>query len=152
MIWFYIFIIVAAVTVGYLYWDKCRELKIVTGEAEPNLPTGTIFFYNVDRGALLQEAESMIEPLIERGFRLIKSIEHEWGYEQHYVFISSDHRGKAISWVNWVIDVRGDHPTFAAKVACFDCSLTVAQTIDELQRLPAGVNIYAKEEIKDDED
>ena len=30
------FLIAAAVLVGYLYWDKCRELKIARGEIEPD--------------------------------------------------------------------------------------------------------------------
>lgn len=140
-----IIIIIGAIIVGWLYWDKCREVRMLRNEAEPDLPAAAIFFYNLeDRGELLEEAEGMIQPLVEKGFSLMLSQEHDWGYEQRYVF-SKD--GQCVSWVNYIIDVNHDHPNFAAKVACFDSSLTAAQAIREIAELPEGVSVYAKEEF-----
>ena len=145
------FLIAAAVLVGYLYWDKCRELKIARGEIEPDLPSGSLFFFNLDREDLLKEAEEMIRLLAEEGLQLLHHEEHLWGFEQRYTY---NHKGHVASWVNYIIDCRCEHPTFAARAACFDNSLTVAQTINEIHNLPDGVSVYARgeENIEDGED
>lgn len=145
-----IIIIIGAIVVGWLYWDKCREVRRVKGEVEADLPSGAIFFYNFeDNAELLKEAESMIPMLSDKGFSLLATQEYDWGYEQRYVFTKE---GACISWVNYIINVNHNHPIFAAKVACFDSSLTAAQAIREISELPEGVTVYAKEEFDYEEE
>lgn len=82
-----IFLICCAIVVGYLYWDKLKEIKmyerlLVEGEAairEKNAGLGIFVLHTKEEMAA--DLDDMIQELGQRDVNLGRRKEYKWGFE-----------------------------------------------------------------------
>ena len=86
---FGIFIIVAALAVAYLYWDKCRECAKWQEKAfwfestGAPLPQGLAIWMNKSKAELEQEIDDIAREVAKQGMVLVRrrSLKNGWEYE-----------------------------------------------------------------------
>lgn len=84
-----LFIIIAAIVVGYLYWDKIREVErlkkqLAWDDDDKEIIMGSVIWSEKDLDTMQQELDKIAQGLDEKGVELDRRIKHKWGWEYRF--------------------------------------------------------------------
>lgn len=82
-----IYIIIAVIIIGWLYWDKMQEvkrLKAQWNEDEQELIMGGVIWAEKDLEAMKKELDQIAQSLDEKGVKLDCRTKYSWGWEYKF--------------------------------------------------------------------
>lgn len=142
---FAIFIIVAALAMGWLYYDKikeCNELRglIVNEDVAIVMPLGTAIFTRQGHADIAKEVDEVIRCLKERQINMTHRRKQKWGEE---VWFDNDYK---IFVCNPDIDI----PTFKATTLFIGADLSADQVLrimSQHQNTTVDVHLWTADKV-----